>query len=322
MINRATRAGAVLLAAGRGTRLRPLTDVVPKPALPLLDVPLAAFGLESLRRAAIRPLINLSHLAASAERALRPFAPEGLWLNEPPEPFGTAGTLREADARGLLDPTFVVWNGDVVADVDPGELLEEHRRSGAGATIVVHPVNAGADFVVAGGRATSFIDRRERMDAPGVRFAGISAMSSSALSVIPSAGPAGIGESILRPLTESGEVAVVVTDVPVLDVGTVGAFLVASQRLLDRHPVAPRPPGAVTGVPGGRAYLGPGSRAAPGVMGPGAVLLRASVAEAGARIERAVVWPGDHVAAGALVEDCVWFKGRPLRAPADGAGAR
>ena len=312
MTTGARKAGAVLLAAGRGTRLRPLTDHVPKPALPLLDVPVGAFGLEAFRRADMRPLVNLSHLAALAERVLAPFAPEGLWLNEPPEPFGTAGTLREADARGLLDPTFVVWNGDVVAPVDPRELLEEHLRSGAAVTVVGHPVDAGADFAFAGGRATGFIDRRERADAPGVRFAGISAMSSSALSSIPPVGPAGIGESILRPLTERGEVAVVVTRESVLDVGTIRDFSKASERLLN-HPAGPVPPGTILDLDGGRSYLGPGSRAAPGVMGPGGILLEDAATEPGARVERAVVWAGDYVPAGAVVEDCVWFNGRCLR---------
>jgi CTP:molybdopterin cytidylyltransferase MocA len=165
-------AGAVVFAAGRGKRLRPLTDEVPKPAVPLLDLPLASFALTALRRAGLRTLVNVSHLPDIARSSLEPYAPDAIWFPEPEVPFGTAGTLREASRRGFLQGEVLVWNGDVVADVDPAALLREHHRRGAEATAVVEPCSQGADFLVEDGRAVAFVDRRRDPQAAGVRFPG------------------------------------------------------------------------------------------------------------------------------------------------------
>lgn len=307
------RARAVLLAAGRGTRLRPLTDVVPKPALPLLDVPLGARGLSAFRRAGMRALVNVSHLADEAERALDPYAPGAVWLREPPEPFGTAGTLREARAAGLLEEEFVIWNADVMADVDPARLLGDHRRTGATATVVVEAVAAGADFEIEGGRVRRFIDRRTEPALPGGRFVGISALARAAVDLVPREGPAGLGETILAPLAATGDISVVVRPGPAFDVGTIRDFVTTSVGLAaGTIPGDPPAPGRIIAVRGGDAYLGPGASAARHTLGRGAVVLGGSHVEPGAFVERAVVWPGERIPSGTSVTRSVWFRGAPL----------
>lgn len=305
------KADAVLFAAGRGERLRPLTDLVPKPALPLLDVPLGAFGLRVLTGAGRKTLVNLSHLAAAAESALAPFAPGATWYREPDDPFGTGGTLREAYHAGLLAAEVVTWNADVIAPVDIEALVASHRESGAPATALVVAVAEGADFLVEGGRAIGFLDRRQAREAAGARFAGIGVFSlPDVLGLVPPDGPAGLGESVLGPLARRQELNVVIHPGPALDVGTPAAFLRASLGFLNGDIEGPPPPGRVRGG----TYLGEGAEAPEECLGRGAVLLRGAVAEPGSRIESSIVFPGERVPRGSRLTGSIWVDGNPLEA--------
>ena len=113
---------AMILAAGRGERMRPLTDRVPKPLLPVGDKPLIVWHLERLARAGLREVvINHAHLGIQIEEALGDGARWGLSLVYSPEPEGaleTAGGI--ANALPLLGPdeTFLVVNGDIFCDWD------------------------------------------------------------------------------------------------------------------------------------------------------------------------------------------------------------
>jgi mannose-1-phosphate guanylyltransferase len=299
---------AVLLCAGRGTRLRPLTDVLPKPVLPVLDVPLGAWPLAGLLRADLGVLVNLSHLGSLVPPALRPFGPFETLVEEP-QAYGSGGTIAavRADARCPL----VTSNGDVLSDLDPEELLQAHRRSGADATVAVIDVEAGGDFELSGGRATSFIDRRDRPQVPGGRFTGMAVFEQPALALLPDRRPLGLAEHLLKALADSGRLAAHRHGGYYLDVGTFDGYLQASADVLaGRAPAAPRGlPGDLVGPDGGRAYLGPGARAAGESLGPGAVVLAGARLEPAARVERAVVWPHEVVPAGTELADCVWAFG-------------
>ena len=148
MSNDARVLGGVL-CAGYGTRLAPLTDVLPKPLLPFLNTPIVAYALERLRSAGVRNVaINLHHLAdaippvvdkLSAQMGLSPvYAHE--W-----EILGSGGGV-----RGLLqahgdpdDATLVVLNGDSVLDTDLRGVIESHRASGRDATLVTRRRDEG-----------------------------------------------------------------------------------------------------------------------------------------------------------------------------------
>src|SRR5690606_13495768 len=143
---RAPRAGArvigMVLAAGLGTRLRPLTERTAKPALPLLGGTLLGAALELLARAGIREVVvNASWRAGTVAVAARAEARRlGLALHlsvEQPEPLGTGGAL--VAARPLLDrgEPFVLLNGDVLADLDVAAAVRAHAESGAATTMVL-----------------------------------------------------------------------------------------------------------------------------------------------------------------------------------------
>ena len=295
---------SVLFAAGRGTRLRPLSDHVPKPALPLLDVPLGAFGLASLRRDAPPVIVNVSHLAERARAALAPWGgADTSFIVEAPIALGTGGTL--AALRPQLESEIVTWNADVLSSVDLEHLHQEHRRSGAAATLSVVAVSEQADLHVVAGRVRRLFDRRRRRPAGHV-FTGVAIIERHAITAIVGNAPVGLTEGLLRPLIRRGEIAAVDHGGFFLDVGTPSRYLRASLAVLDGRI---KPPGDLPGrrvdVDGGRAYVGPRTEAR-GWLGPGAILLEGSTVMPDARVERAVVWPGEVVPRGETVRDTVF----------------
>lgn len=298
----------VLFAAGRGQRLRPLTDEVAKPALPLLDVPLAAFGLRKLFEAAPAVVVNVRHLPRSVTAALAPYVPGNRRLDsfhEAPEAYGTAGTLVALKER--LSSPFLTWNADLLCDLSARHLLAAHEASGAPVTIAVREVSEGADFVLEGGRAVGFVDRRERGDVAGGVFIGAAAFERSALDSLPETRPLGLGETLLASLARSGELGVYRHGGYWRDVGSPASYVTASLDLLEGR--GPQPPGAWPGAIVDGAYAGPG---ASGPAGAGAVLLAGSRVEPGARVERSVVWKDEVVPSGTVLEDGLWFGGRAL----------
>lgn len=299
---------SVLFAAGRGKRLRPLTDRIPKPVLPVLDVPLAAWGLAALARDAAPVFVNVSHLADDVVAALRATGIEG-WepFVEGAEAYGTAGTLRAL--RDRLAPRVVTWNGDALTDLYLPDLLETHAQAGAPATLLVREVDTMADLKLSGASITGFVDRRKEPDAAGGRFLGIAVWEREALDLLPDGRPAGLGETLLRKLAESGDVNVHLFDGYLRDVGTPSEYLHASLDVLDG--IGPRStlpePGEIVEVAGegGRAYLGPRAKADGSSLRPGAILLAGSEVEPGATVRNAIVMPGARVRSGSNLEGTV-----------------
>jgi NDP-sugar pyrophosphorylase family protein len=132
----------MILAAGFGTRLWPLTIGRTKPAIPFLNRPLIAFTIDYLRRYGFEDvIINLHHEPESVRRQIGDGSQFGVRIHysvEEPEILGTAGALD--NVRDLLgEETFVVINGKIVTDIDLGRALATHRRQRAIATLVLKP---------------------------------------------------------------------------------------------------------------------------------------------------------------------------------------
>lgn len=141
--------GGMILCAGLGTRLRPLTDLWPKPACPVLHQPLVAYNLALLKGAGVAaPLINTHHLAERM-RAVATTAADSLGLalgvSHEATLLGTGGGLAACRAQ-LAAGTFYLLNGDFLFDVDLAAALAAHRRARAAATLVVQPMAEGADY--------------------------------------------------------------------------------------------------------------------------------------------------------------------------------
>jgi mannose-1-phosphate guanylyltransferase len=297
-----------------------LTDLVPKPALPILDVPLGAWGVEDLARAVPPTIVNTSHLASRVVEELSPYAPGGyLESMLEPVPLGTAGTVRAL--AGRMQHRLVTRNADLFAEAQAEHLLHTHDSAGAEATVLIQPVDSGADFELHAGRITRFVDRRREPEAPGARFMGMAVLEERAVRLIPKDGPRGLGESVLRALADSGELAAHACRGYARDVGTPPSYLAATLDALEgRGPSPPGEwPGSIVEVEGGRAYVGPEARVRIADMGPGAVILSRATVAPGSRVSSSIVWPGEEVGDGCTLTSVVWAGGRPIkvtRAPA------
>jgi NDP-sugar pyrophosphorylase family protein len=121
---------AMILAAGLGTRLRPLTNTVPKPLLPVGGIPLIVWNLLLLRQAGITDVvINLHHLGHLIEKELNSGGRWGMRItySREPEILGTGGGIKQAESF-LNDGPFLVLNGDTLLDLDLGGLARAHTR--------------------------------------------------------------------------------------------------------------------------------------------------------------------------------------------------
>lgn len=132
---------AVILAGGKGTRLRPLTVYTPKPIVPLANRPFLLYQLDILRRAGITDItLSLSYQPDKIEHLLGSGSDFGVTLRfiSEPSPLGTGGAYRFA-ADGLKETT-VVLNGDVLTDFDLSTILDHHKKNAAEATLALFPV--------------------------------------------------------------------------------------------------------------------------------------------------------------------------------------
>lgn len=130
---------AMILAAGLGTRLRPLTNSIPKPLLPIAGTPLIVWNLLLLKRYGFHDVvINLHHLGPMIEQALGNGSRYGLRIIYSREPviLGTGGGLKQAESNFSGEPVLVL-NGDTLVDLDLDELCVFHRQRAAVATLVL-----------------------------------------------------------------------------------------------------------------------------------------------------------------------------------------
>jgi mannose-1-phosphate guanylyltransferase len=336
----------MVLAAGLGTRLRPLTELLPKPAVPVAGLPLLQFALARLRRAgAARAVVNAHHLAGELARvADRAALGAGIRLSISREPViaGTGGALREA--RPLLGgaDAVVLWNGDVLFDLDLAAAVAAHRASGAIATLVLAPMPPGATF------ATVDVDRsmavrRIAGHGPGgpdlvpLHFTGVHVLSPRLLDHVPATPFAcDVNRHVYPPLLASGEVRSVVAGGYWNDLGTPARYLQANLDVLSgaatvgltgAEPLASlraqgpgiwiAPDARVDGRAAieGPAMVGPGARVEGGArLGPGAVVGSGCLVPAGSMVERAVLWAGTALRPGERVVDAI--AAGELRVPA------
>jgi mannose-1-phosphate guanylyltransferase len=232
---------AMLLCAGLGTRLRPLTLERPKPLVPLLGRPLAAWALDRLATVGVRSVVaNTFHLGAQIEPALAPFAAgHGMTLAcvHEKELLGTGGGIRNALPRLGQDP-FVVFNGDVLSAPNLERALSLHERSGARMTMVLREdpdaERLGAIDVDADGRVRRILGEGAAPPVPVRRcmFTGVYVLSADIEEDLPEQGCI-VRHSLRRWLARGDRVSAIVDDGPWHDLGTIRSYAEVTFGLLD-----------------------------------------------------------------------------------------
>lgn len=284
----------MVLAAGLGTRLRPLTEELPKPAVPVGNRPAIWFALDHLRRAGVRHVIlNTHHLAEALRGALAGALPDGLEVTfvHEPELLGTGGGLWNARAALLADPPTVVANSDVLFAPDVGRLVAAHHDHGAIATMVLRAVpdadRWGSVEVDAGGRVRRLLGRPEDVAGPllPLMFAGVHCLSAEAFDDLPASGCI-VRHSYRRWIDDGRVVAGVVDDGPWWDLGTLPAYLDTNLALADGRL---RWPG-IEPVDGSLVH--PAARVDRSARVIGSVVGAGATVGPGVTVERCVVWPG------------------------------
>lgn len=180
---------AVILAGGKGTRLKPFTMTIPKPLLPLGDVPVLEIVVRQLAREGFtRVVFTLGHMAPLFMAHFEDGARYGLRIEyvREGEPLGTAAPLR---LLADVPDEFLVVNGDLLTDLPFAGLLDVHRRSGAAATIAVAAREEKIDYgVIEMAPNGAFLDYREKPVLPYDVSMGINVLSTRALRRIPAQG--------------------------------------------------------------------------------------------------------------------------------------
>jgi len=198
---------AVILAGGRGTRLRPYTTVIPKPLMPIGDYPVLEIILQQLKHAGVTEVIlavgYMSQLFQAFFSDGRRF---GLRIGYSFEdkPLGTAGPI--ALLLDRLEEDFIVMNGDLLTTLDYGSLVQAHKRTGAAATISVCRREVPIDFGVVETDEASALERY--IEKPVYKFdvsMGINVLKTSAVRPHLHPGEALDLPSLMMTLRDSGQ---------------------------------------------------------------------------------------------------------------------
>jgi mannose-1-phosphate guanylyltransferase len=313
---------ALILAGGKGTRLRPLTMHTPKPIVPIANQPFLLYQLELLKRADVRDVIlSLSYQPQKIEDKLGDGTDHNVRISYAVEasPLGTAGAYR--NAASLIEQTTVVFNGDVLTDIDMNDVIRFHRERDAAATIVLTPVeNPTAYGLVetdADGRVRRFLEKPspEEVTCDTIN-AGIYILEPRVLDYIPEGEPFMFEYGVFPQLLERGEAFYAYTWRGYWrDIGTARSYLQANLdvlsgrvKLLNRLPAEHADKVDEMAEIDALSVVDPSCTVKAGAQIINSVVSRNCFIEERARIENSVVRSGSRVGSGAAVQNSVLGK--------------
>lgn len=300
----------LILAGGKGTRLRPLTLNVPKPIVPVANRPFLLYQLDLMKSAGIGEIIlSLSYQPRKIEDLLKDGADFDLLVRYAVEsaPLGTAGAFRNADA--WIDGPTVVFNGDVLTSLDLPSVIETHRRTGSVATLVLTEVEDPTAYGLVecdeSGRIRRFLEK-PGMDEVTCRTinAGVYVLEPEVLEHVPRGQPYSFERELFPSLLRADKPMYgVVSDQYWIDIGTPSKYLeVHRDILMGRF----RSPGIPKGAP-------PGMFRAAGARVDASSIIEAGVTIGeGARIESSVIGTNCKIDCDVQIVDSVIWSGNTI----------
>lgn len=309
----------MVLAAGRGERMRPLSARCAKPALPVLGVPLVGRIVRHLAAAGVeRFSVNAHHLPATIEAAIREnLAPDQeVQLFVEPQLMGTGGALLAPRARLAASSHFVIHNGDTLTMAPLAALWDAAQQPSCLGVLLVRPgrTSGYGAIAVANGRFVALL-RGEAPSPPGTAAAtylGVGVLRREVLETVPADRPTDLFSDLLLPQLDATRfLAVVPHNGSWLEFTSPRSYLHNTLRLVNSGRAATRlalAGGEVTihPHPNGALYVGPDAVVASSVQWQGSAVLEAGARlEAGSFVRRALVMRGAIVGAGCYLDDVV-----------------
>jgi mannose-1-phosphate guanylyltransferase len=323
---------AVVLVGGFGKRLRPLTNEIPKPMLPVMHRPMIVRLVERLAAGGVTDVVLALGFKPAPFRDAFPDGRHGdvrVHYAVEPEPLDTAGAIAFAARQAGVDETFVVANGDIITDLDVARLVDAHRAARSEAMIHLTPVADPSEFGVVETDASGVVRRFVEKPAPGetdsnLINAGTYVLEPSVLDLIEPGRKVSIERDTFPRLVARRALSALATDDYWIDAGRPSLYLRANLDLVTARlggggdaaiaPTARVDPSAtcIDSVVGPGATVAAGASVTASVILPDAVVEgRATVADSiiagrvgvGASVTGSVIGAGHRVADGATVAD-------------------
>ena len=293
---------AFVLGAGLGMRLRPLTEDLPKPLIPIFGKPLITFVLDHLLAAGVRSfVINTHHLPAAFGEVFADGNYRGhpVQLVHEPEILGTGGGIKNVESL-LTEEHFISYSGDLLSDIALAPLLEEHFRAGNDVTLALRETEHGRDVALEGRR---IVDIANRYGHPGrYDFAGVGVWNRAVFKRIPAGQHISYISVLAKWIGEGGRIGgVVLKEGQWFNIGSRKEYLAAHRIILEK--------GWKPRYVESRDW--PAGVAADAKIDPSAELAGFYSIGAGCRVgagailEDTILWPGAQIASRAHLRNCI-----------------
>lgn len=315
---------ALFLAGGLGTRLKPITDNLPKPMVPIMGKPLLERNIEKLKRHGVDEiLLSTCYKPEIIENYFGDGSKLGVKISyiTENEPLGTAGAIR--NAAKYIDSTFLVFNADILSDIDITEMMRLHRERGAQATIAVTRVANPSAYGVIEHDEKGFVTAFKEKPKPhetrsNLINAGTYIFEPEILNEIPAGRAVSVERETYPLLLEKGyRIAIYDRCSYWLDLGTPEKYLKAHKDILrgyhtlqglefdeNRQYISPTARISRRAKVIGPVYIGDNVVVSPfAFIGPDTVLGDGSIVGMGAKVIGSVVWNDAQVGFGASVVD-------------------
>ncbi|HXC70837.1 MAG TPA: NDP-sugar synthase [Pyrinomonadaceae bacterium] len=315
---------ALILAGGKGTRLRPLTVYTPKPIVPICNRPFLLYQIDTLRRAGITDItLSLSYQPNKIEQLLGDGSDHGVKLKYTvePQPMGTAGAYKFAE--DLIREPAVVFNGDILTDLDLKAVIREHNERKATATIVLTPVKDPTTYGVVetekDGRVRRFLEKPKAEEVTSNNInAGTYVLEPKVLDYLPAGENYSFEYGLFPDLLKRGEAfyAHIPTRTYWIDIGTPERYLQVHDDLLanrvGRIHVKDRKgqfDAATVAEIDDLSIIGDDCQIKPGAQIINSVLGQGCFVEERARVENCVIWPHTRIGTTAQLNGAIVGRG-------------